>query len=61
VKRVIAVTVAILWAIGYLLAIEEHDAGIAAAATPVAMIALGWLLGRRNGNGAFRANGRDDG
>jgi hypothetical protein len=51
VARAVAITIAVLWAVGYMVAIIEHDAGIAAAATPVCMIALGWLLsgGRRNG------------
>jgi hypothetical protein len=50
VARLVAIVIAALWSVGYLIAIAEKDAGIAAAATPVAMIALGWLLsGRRNG------------
>jgi hypothetical protein len=47
--RAVAIGISLLWAIGYLVAIEQHDAGIAAAATPVAMISLGWLLHRTNG------------
>ena len=46
--RYIAAGIAILWGAGYLIAIFQHDATVAAAGTPVALIAVGWLL-RRNG------------
>lgn len=44
-RTVIALIVAILWGAGYIVAIIEHDASIAAAATPVVLCVLGYLLG----------------
>jgi hypothetical protein len=54
-RTYVAVSIAVLWAAGYIVSILERDYGAVGAATPLALIAVGYLLGanftERNGNG----------